>query len=88
MRDNHKVLTFIQNIKIGTKVFLGNEYGVLTHLKEHEHSTIIRWDTLDERDLEDWCGMWDSFVKAGGEIVDENYQFRHINDDGSLKNII
>ncbi|ROI02687.1 hypothetical protein EGI16_13780 [Chryseobacterium sp. G0240] len=85
MKDNNYILTFIRNIEIGTKVFLDNEYGVLTNLKKHEHSTIIRWDTPDERDFEDWCGLWESFVKAGGEITDQNYQFKYINDDGSLK---
>ncbi|WP_228452041.1 hypothetical protein [Chryseobacterium sp. G0186] len=61
------------------------EYGVVTGIKKNESSTVIRWDTPDERDTEDWCRIWGSFVVAGGRIVDQDYQFKYINDDGSLK---
>lgn len=81
-------LSVFEEFKIGTKVFLDDEYGVVIDLKEHENSTIIRWDTPKENDFEDWCSMWFSFIQIGGKIVDQNYQFRYINDDGSLKDRI
>ncbi len=66
MKD--KIQDFIQNITIGSKVILDQEYGVLTNCKEHESSTIIRWDTPDEKDFEDWSGLWESFVTMGEQL--------------------
>jgi hypothetical protein len=79
--DNYKY----EDFQVGTKVFLENEYGVIVNLKSHEFSTMIRWDTPDEKDFEDWSGMWGPFVQIGGKIIDSNYQFKYINDDGTLK---
>lgn len=72
--------------EVRTKVFLDNEYGVIINLKDHELSTFIRWDTPKEDDIEDWSSMWGTFVDAGGKILSKDYQFRYINDDGSIKN--
>jgi hypothetical protein len=69
--------------KEGTKVFLDGEYGVIVDIDEL--STIIRWDTPEERDFEDWFSCWGSFVEMGGKIIDKNYAFTHIEDDGTLK---
>jgi len=69
----------------GTKVFLDNEYGVIINLKDHNLSTIIRWDTPKENDFEDWCSMWGTFLNMGGKIINQDHQFKYINDDGSLK---
>ncbi|SHG68505.1 hypothetical protein SAMN05421866_1214 [Chryseobacterium oranimense] len=74
-----------EDFQVGTKVFLENEYGVIVNLKLHKFSTMIRWDTSDEKDFEDWSGMWGVFVQIGGKIIDSNYQFKYINDDGTLK---
>ena len=71
---------------VGTKVFLDDEYGVIVELKKHEFSTIIRWDTPKENDFEDWCSMWGTFLDIGGKIINNNHQFKYINDDGTLKN--
>jgi hypothetical protein len=46
---------------------------------------LIRWDTDKESDLQDWTGLFGSFIQTGGEEVDQNHQFQFINDDGSLK---
>ncbi|WP_426279008.1 hypothetical protein ACN9MN_07195 [Chryseobacterium sp. S-02] len=62
-----------EEFKIGTKVFLDGEYGVVVDLKKHENS---------------WCSMWLSFVQMGGKLIDQNYQFTYINDDGSVKDKI
>lgn len=78
-------LSKYEDFQVGTKVFLENEYGIIVNLKIHELSTVIRWDTIDEKDFEDWSGMWESFVQIGGKIVDSSYQFKYINDDGTLK---
>lgn len=81
-------LSIFEEFRIGAKVVLDGEYGVIVDFKEHESSTIIRWDTPKENDFEDWCSMWGPFVQVGGKIIDQNYQFRYINDDGSLKDKI
>lgn len=76
------------DLKIGTKVFLDGECGVITDLKITDLSTIIRWDTPKENDFEDWCSMWGTFFKMGGRIIENHHQFKYINDDGSLKDKI
>ncbi|ANF53183.1 hypothetical protein A0O34_14195 [Chryseobacterium glaciei] len=76
------------DFSIGMKVFLDNEYGVIIDLKIHELSTVIRWDTPKEKDIEDWCSMWQTFFDMGGKIINQNHQFKYINDDGSLKDKI
>ncbi|SHK62496.1 hypothetical protein [Chryseobacterium polytrichastri] len=79
---------FDEKFKVGTKVFIHNEYGVIIDFKEHGLSTVIRWDTLKENDFEDWFSMWGTFFDMGGEIINKNHQFKYINDDGSLKDKI
>jgi hypothetical protein len=74
-----------EDFQVGTKVFLDNEYGIIVNVKFHENSTVVRWDTSLENDFEDWSGMWGSFVQIGGHIIDPNYRFKYINDDGTLK---
>ncbi|MDR3026346.1 hypothetical protein [Chryseobacterium sp.] len=74
-----------EDFQAGTKVFLDNEYGIIVNLKFHKNSTVIRWDTSVENDFEDWSGMWGPFVQMGGKIIDPGYQFKYINDDGTLK---
>ncbi|MDJ1495164.1 hypothetical protein QNI19_19650 [Cytophagaceae bacterium DM2B3-1] len=46
---------------------------------------VIRWDTDDERDVEDWRGVQGNFIQGGGVEIDSNHAFTFINDDGSLK---
>jgi hypothetical protein len=78
-------LSKYEDFQVGTKVFLENEYGIIVNLKIHEFSTIICWDTPDEKDFEDWSGMWGSFMQMGGKVVDPSHQFKYINDNGTLK---
>ncbi|MFY1045581.1 hypothetical protein [Chryseobacterium sp. GP-SGM7] len=70
----------------GTKVLLNNEYGVVLDKTNHCNAGIIRWDTEKEVDVENWIGMFGTFIQIGGIIITQNYQFKFINDDGSLKN--
>lgn len=46
---------------------------------------LIRWDTNKELDFEDHRGMFGSFIQVGGKEVDQSYQFKFINEDGTLK---
>lgn len=46
---------------------------------------LIRWDTEKENDVEDWRGVFGSFIASGGKEISKDYQFRFINDDGTLK---
>lgn len=78
-KDNN----IFDEFKQGTKVFLDGEYGVIVQIDGP--STIIRWDTPKENDYEDWFSCWGSFIEMGGKIIDEEYAFTHIKDDGTLK---
>lgn len=69
--------------KKGTKVSLEGECGVIVDIKGL--STIIRWDTPKENDFEDWFSCWGTFIEMGGEIIDKDYKFVFINDNGTLK---
>ena len=77
----------INEFSYGMKVAQNGEFGVVIKA-EPEWPTmygIIRWDNSRENDTEDWRGLFGTFIKLGGEILDENYSFEFINDDGSLK---
>ncbi|WPO77553.1 hypothetical protein [Flavobacterium sp. KACC 22761] len=69
------------------KVFLNGEYGVVINSDSDRSNFygIIRWDTEKEDDSEDWRGMLETFTSIGGKIIDINYQFKFINDDGTSK---
>ena len=70
----------------GTKVSLNAEVGVVIEKKsDDDNYGQIRWDTNKENDTEDWCGLFGSFLSSGGEIINQDYQFRFINDDGTMK---
>ncbi|MTI29441.1 hypothetical protein E1171_01310 [Cytophagales bacterium RKSG123] len=71
----------------GTKVFLNGAYGVVIKSKSDkpDFCGIIRWDTNNESDTEDWRGMFGTFMKQGGQIINQNHRFKFINDDGTLK---
>jgi len=81
MNDPYKY----EDFQVGTKVFLDNEYGIIVNVNFHKNSTVVRWDTAVENDFEDWSGMWGTFLQMGGKKIDPNYQFKYINDDGTLK---
>lgn len=71
----------------GTKVALNNEFGVvLDKISDSNMFGQIRWDTNTESDIEDWSGLFGSFLKSGGQIISQQHQFIYINDDGTSKN--
>lgn len=75
------------DFNFGMKVSLNNEFGVVIkdEFDKPNFCGVIRWDTSKENDIEDWRGQFGAFVNIGGKILNDNYSFRFINDDGSLK---
>lgn len=73
--------------EISMKVSLDGEFGVVvkSSLDEPNFIGTIRWDTKSEFDFEDWNGLFGSFIQSGGKILDDNYKFQFISDDGTLK---
>jgi len=69
----------------GTKVLLRNEFGVvLDKTADNDMYGQIRWDTNKNNDVEDWRGLFGSFLQAGGQIINQDHKFNFINDDGTL----
>ncbi len=68
----------------GTKVSLNDEYGVVID-SESNIFGLIRWDTDKELDIEDWKGLFGTFIRQGGQIINQNHEFKYINDDGTVK---
>ncbi len=76
-----------QDFLAGTKVMLKNEFGVvLNKTADNYMYGQIRWDTNKENDVEDWRGLFGSFLQIGGQIINQEHQFTFINDDGTTKN--
>ncbi|MCL1674005.1 hypothetical protein [Elizabethkingia meningoseptica] len=75
-----------QDFLSGTKLTLNEENGVVLNEEENGNFGKIRWDTNKENDIEDWCGQFGSFLDAGGKILNQDFEFKYINDDGTLKN--
>jgi hypothetical protein len=75
-----------QGFLLGTKVSLENECGVVLDKSEdwNEYG-LIRWDTDKENDVEDWRGLFGSFLQAGGEVINQEHEFKFINNDGTAK---
>ena len=73
----------------GMKVSLEGEVGVVLvpELDQPDFCGMIRWDTINENDFEDWRGQFGTFIQLGGKVLNENYDFKFINDDGSKKNL-
>ncbi|TPD67000.1 hypothetical protein [Flavobacterium microcysteis] len=77
-----------QDFLIGTKVSLENERGVvLGKSKDRNEYGLIRWDTEKENDIEDWRGLFESFLQAGGQIINQDHEFKFINNDGTEKKV-
>jgi hypothetical protein len=75
-----------QDFLPGTKVFMKNEYGVvLDKPVDNNLVGLIRWDTENENDIEDWRGLFGSFLQAGGKVIDQEYKFKLIDEKGQLK---
>jgi hypothetical protein len=70
----------------GTKVSLKDEFGVvLGKTSDNNLIGVIRWDTENENDVEDWRGLFGSFLQAGGQVVDQDHKFKFIDDKGQSK---
>jgi len=71
----------------GMKVSLDGEFGVVIkpETDSEDFCGIIRWDTDKESDFEDWGGLFGTFLNQGGKIIDRNFPFKYINDDGTQK---
>ncbi|MBX3241372.1 MAG: hypothetical protein KIT80_17815 [Chitinophagaceae bacterium] len=75
-----------QDFVRGTKVSLQKEFGVVLDLTEDSNLYgLIRWDTNKENDIEDWRGLFGSFLQAGGQVINQDHEFKFINDDGIMK---
>ncbi|MBZ4034934.1 hypothetical protein K6T82_09155 [Flavobacterium sp. 17A] len=72
----------------GMKVSLDNEFGVVIREKSDDSNLIgvICWDSPQKNNTEDWRGQFGTFIRIGGKILDSEYVFQFINDDGSFKN--
>jgi CO dehydrogenase/acetyl-CoA synthase beta subunit len=77
----------INDFIYGMKVTQNGEFGVVIKAEPDRSNLcgIIRWDNSRENDTEDWRGQYGTFIQLGGKILDDNYSFQFINDDGSLK---
>lgn len=73
------------SFEIGMKVSLDGEFGVVI---KSEYKGMIKWDNPIENDFEDWHGLFGTFIQVGGKILNENYQLKYINNDGTLKDKI
>lgn len=73
-----------QEFVAGAKVSLGDEFGVVLNT-ENEIYGLIRWDTNVDDDTEDWRYIFGSFQDMGGEVINPDFKFEFINDDGSKK---
>lgn len=75
-----------QDFLPGMKVSVDNEYGVvLDERTDNGDYGLIRWDTNKENDCEDWRGLFGTFLNIGGQIIDQSFEFKFINDDGAKK---
>lgn len=70
----------------GMKVYLNNEFGVVVKDESDQSNFIglIRWDTNKENDIEDWRGQFETFIRIGGIVFNDDHSFKYINDDGLL----
>lgn len=70
-----------------TIVSLNNEIGlVLKGNDDTDALGLIRWDTPEEKDVEDWRGLFESFLQIGGKVIEQDYKLKFISRDGTLKN--
>ncbi|MFM9836887.1 MAG: hypothetical protein ACKVOQ_01410 [Cyclobacteriaceae bacterium] len=78
-----------KNFELGMKVSLNGEKRVIvnSNLREINSYGVICWDTNRESDSEDWRGLFGSFKDDGGMIIESDYEFKFINDDGTLKTV-
>jgi hypothetical protein len=75
------------DFELGMKVSLKGVDGVVvsSKLNDYEYLGLIRWDTPIENDIENWHGLFGTFIQLGGCILDANHTFQHIHEDGCLR---
>ena len=70
------------------KVGLGGEFGVVIRTGGEalwdQEPGVIRWDTAEKKDEEDWRGLYASFIAAGGTELRQDHVFQYIDDAGNL----
>ncbi|MBF04812.1 MAG: hypothetical protein CMP76_16140 [Flavobacterium sp.] len=78
----------IVDFTLGIKVSLNGEFGVVINSVTDENNLcgLIRWDTSTISDIEDWRGQFGTFISLGGKIINQDYEFKFINNNGTLKN--
>jgi hypothetical protein len=65
---------------------LNGQFGVvLDRTVDSDLVGLIRWDSEKKDDEEDWRGLFGTFLQTGGQIVEQDYEFKFINDKGQLK---
>ena len=71
----------------GMKVSLDNEFGIVIRDKEDKSFScgLICWDTPKENDIEDWRGQFGTFIRIGGTILNSDYEFKYITEEGLSK---
>ncbi|MEN2488273.1 hypothetical protein AAYQ05_10800 [Flavobacterium sp. B11] len=71
----------------GMKGSLENESGIVIRDKEDQSffCGLIRWDTPKENDIEDWRGQFGTFIRVRGIILDSDYEFKYITEEGLSK---
>lgn len=66
------------------KVQLNNEAGIVVKnysgLHKDNEPGVIHWDTAKENDIEDWRGLFASFIASGGIVLESNYNFKYIKE--------
>ena len=77
----------MSEIKPGLKVSLNGENGVVLDSDNEGFGSygMIRWDTNEKDDVDDWRGVFGTLFDMGGFILEDNFEFKFINSDGSLK---
>jgi hypothetical protein len=38
-----------------------------------------------ENDIEDWRGLFGNFLQAGGQVINQDHEFKFIDNNGQLK---
>lgn len=65
----------------GSKVKMNGEFGLVLLIDGKE---LIRWDTNQEVDTEDWSGLFGTFKDNGGTILDQDFNFQFIDETGKI----
>lgn len=71
----------------GMKVALAGENGVVLSRTKRLHPSapdshgFILWDTAAINEIEDWCGLFGSFLHAGGKILAPDFEFQFLGDE-------